>query len=142
MHDLPPALPIKSGRGVIFVWLGVATALMGGAVLYFFNPSQAGFYPRCFFKMITGWDCPGCGGLRATHQLLHGHLREAFALNPLFIVALPLLGYFVARPIVGFFTGRAWPQPFKSVVWLWLGAAVVIAFSVLRNLPWRAWFGN
>src|SRR5437868_4038030 len=131
MRDVPPAITIKSARGVTFVWLGLVAAVLGAAVLYFFNPAEGGFYPRCFFKMVTGWDCPGCGGLRATHQLLHGNFREAFALNPLFVIALPLIGYFAARPLVEFFTGRHLPQLFKAAVWVWIGATVVIFFGLL-----------
>jgi len=142
MRDVPPAITIKSGHGATFVCVGTAAVGLAAIFLYFFNPAASGFYPRCFFKMFTGLDCPGCGGLRATHQLLHGNFREAFALNPLFVLALPLIGYFAARPFVVSLTGRRLPQFFKSSVWIWIGAAVVIAFGVLRNLPWRAWFGN
>lgn len=142
MRDVPPAITIQSERGTVFVWLAAAATIVGAALLYFFNPSAGGFYPRCFFHMITGWDCPGCGGLRATHQLLHGHLREAFALNPLFVVSLPFVAYFTARPVVTSVTGRKLPQPFKSAAWMWVVAAIVVAFGVLRNLPWRLWFGN
>jgi hypothetical protein len=34
--------------------------------------------------------CPGCGSLRAAHQLLHGNLKEAWALNKPILIALPL----------------------------------------------------
>src|SRR3954469_13238606 len=128
MRDVPPAITVKSGHGVIFVWLGIAAAAVSAVVLFYFNPADGGFYPRCFFKMMTGLDCPGCGGLRATHQLLHGHLREAFALYPLLVAALPLVGYFLARPLAKFCSGHDWPQPFNSTAWIWVGAAIVIVF--------------
>lgn len=48
--------------------------------------------PRCLFHLFTGWDCPACGTQRALHQLLHGHLREAFGYNPFLLVSLPYLG--------------------------------------------------
>lgn len=40
------------------------------------------------FKLLTGYDCPGCGSQRALHALLHGDIN-AFAYNPLFIIAIP-----------------------------------------------------
>ena len=141
MPAVPPVILAPSGWGRNWIWIGIAAALVAAVVLFFFNPSQHGFYPRCFFKMVTGLDCPGCGGLRATHQLLHGHMRAALELNPLFVVSLPLLAYFAARSVIQYFTGRAWPQPFRKPAWLWAAGAVVLAFGVLRNLPWRAWFG-
>ena len=133
-------MTIERGRGKIFVWLGFFAAVAIGVILYLLNPSEHGFYPRCFFKMSTGLDCPGCGGLRATHQLLHGNLIAAFKLNPLLICLLPLGAYFGLRQIVFMRTGRLWPQPFRSSRWSMLLAVVVIAFGVLRNLPWSAWF--
>lgn len=139
MRDAPPPITVESGRGAVFLWLSLAAALAGGAALFFLDPSQHGFYPRCFFKMATGLDCPGCGGLRATHQLLHGHLAAAFALNPLYILTLPIAGFFFMRSILEQRTGRKWPRLFQPATSIWLGAGIVIAFGVLRNLPWHAW---
>jgi hypothetical protein len=34
--------------------------------------------------------CPGCGSLRAAHQLLHGNLSAAWALNKALLIGLPL----------------------------------------------------
>ena len=51
-------------------WLGgVAVAL---ATLATVDPNQPGHYPTCPFLATTGFYCPGCGALRAVHDLLHG----------------------------------------------------------------------
>jgi putative Mn2+ efflux pump MntP len=92
--------------------------------------------------MATGWDCPGCGGLRASHQLLHGHWREAFALNPLLVIALPIGAYLALRPLLARYVKWNLPQPFRSAAWVWIAAVIVVVFGVARNLPWRAWFSN
>ena len=71
----------------------VALLLVAGAaaiVLYVFDPATAGFYPPCLFRSLFGFQCPGCGSLRAAHQLLHGDLAAAWALNRTVVVALPL----------------------------------------------------
>ncbi|MCM3875226.1 MAG: DUF2752 domain-containing protein [Thermoanaerobaculia bacterium] len=60
------------------------------AVLFFFDPATAGFYPACLFKTVLGAPCPGCGSLRAAHQLLHGNVAAAWALNRTVLVAVPL----------------------------------------------------
>ncbi len=64
--------------------------LAGGIVLFFFDPATTGFYPPCLFKTIFGHACPGCGSLRAMHQLLHGNVAAAWALNPMVMIVGPL----------------------------------------------------
>ena len=126
---------------VVIGIVGVALSL-AAAVLFFFNPAEAGFYPRCFFKLFTGLDCPGCGGLRAAHQLLHGNIGAAFQLNPLLICLLPIGGWLVLRGVIKRFFGRNLPVPFADVRWVYVLAAVVIGFGILRNLPLGAWVGS
>lgn len=50
--------------------------------------SLAGVIPalRCPFKVYIGLSCPMCGTTRAWSNVYHGHLREAFLWNPLFLV--------------------------------------------------------
>ena len=126
--------------------VGIVAAVLLGSVgaltLFLFNPAEATFYPRCFFKLFTGLDCPGCGGLRAAHQLLHGNIAAAFALNPLLICLLPLAGWFVLCAGAKKFCGRRLPQPFKQAHWVWTLGVAVIAFGVLRNIPLREWLGS
>ena len=116
--------------------LAVAALLTAaaGVVLFWFDPRQYHFYPVCYFHQVTGLLCPGCGALRALHQLLHGHLVAAFRFNPMLVVALPFLVWIGAR--CG--CRRAPSQPLMSGVrpwWLWLALAAVLVVSVLRNIP-------
>jgi hypothetical protein len=110
------------------------------AVLFLFNPVEHGFYPFCFFYRTTGLLCPGCGGLRAVHQLLHGHLAAAFHFNALFVCSLPLLAWFGARHLVAKIRGDARPALVRPL-WLWFGFVVLVVFGILRNLPFAnaAW---
>jgi hypothetical protein len=118
-----------------------ALLLITVAILYRFNPIEHAFYPRCMLHVLTGLDCPGCGGLRATHQLLHGNIIAALKLNALFVALLPIGFYFATRHMVFVITGTRWPQLFKNSRWPIVAAVVVIGFGVLRNLPWRSWLG-
>jgi hypothetical protein len=68
----------------------LGTAALAAAVLFFFDPATAGFYPPCLFKTFLGVQCPGCGSLRAVHQLLHGNFAAAWALNPALMIAGPV----------------------------------------------------
>ena len=142
MREAPPIQRVESGRSAVFVSMSAVAIVTGAAVIFLFNPAHHTFYPRCLLKALTGLNCPGCGGLRATHQLLHGHVREAVKLNALFVLSLPIVTFFIARGGMERWTGRKWPRLFSTGTALWLGAAIVIAYGVLRNFPWRAWFGG
>lgn len=86
--------------------------------------------------VTTGLQCPGCGGLRATHQLLHRHIAEAWRLNPLAVLLVPfycLLACHVGLALVrGQGLRLSIPRP--AVIWWGLGGLIV--FGILRNLPW------
>src|SRR5262245_53996639 len=86
------------------VALTIATALLcvlaAFTVLFFFEPGRYSFYPRCLFPQATGLLCPGCGSLRATHQLLHGHVAEAFRLNALLVLAVPVTAWLLIKKFV------------------------------------------
>lgn len=91
----PPRLDTIHRQTSLRWWVGTLVAgAVAGWLLWRFNPAFHGFYPRCLLYSTTGILCPGCGVLRASHQLLHGNVREAFALNPLFIAVLPFAGWY------------------------------------------------
>jgi hypothetical protein len=107
------------------------------SVLFIFDPAQHAFYPGCALYKLTGLYCPGCGGLRATHQLLHGRLLAAFHFNPLFIVALPLLFWAFARATSRYFRGESF-VPALRPNWLWSSGVAILLFGIIRNLPFAA----
>ena len=59
--------------------------------LYFYNPQDIPFFPRCPFYALTGYKCPGCGTLRAIHALLHFRIAAAFKLTPFLFFAVPVV---------------------------------------------------
>ena len=113
---------------------GGAVAMLGGATLFWFDPSRVHIYPVCFFHQVTGLLCPGCGSLRALHQLFHGHLATAFRFNPLLVVSLPFAGW-----VAGQYARRRMHQQPASLpvrpVWVWVFLALALVFFVWRNLP-------
>ena len=113
--------------------LGLAFA--GGGLLFVVDPAQHALYPACWFYATTGLRCPGCGGLRATHQLLHGHLAAAWALNPLAVLLTPLFAWFGVDAVLTLVRGRGLPKSTPQPAVIWLGAAGLLAFGILRNLP-------
>jgi Protein of unknown function (DUF2752) len=77
--------------------LGTATVFAGGlAYIAFSDPHRPGsLFPPCPFHQLTGWLCPGCGGLRMTHDILHGDLGAAVVDNVFLLVGLPALAVWV-----------------------------------------------
>jgi hypothetical protein len=108
-----------------------AAVLAAVFVLFWFNPSQYAFYPYCVFYKTTGLQCPGCGSLRALHQLLHGNLLEALRLNTLLVLALPGLSIWALRHFLRQGNGPS----IKKGFWLWAALAIVLLFGIARNLP-------
>jgi Protein of unknown function (DUF2752) len=117
-------------------WLAAMLAAFAGAVLLgIFDPATSGIFPPCPVRYLTGWYCPGCGSLRAIHQLLHGNLRAAWAMNPLTVVLLPFLSYGLVSSALFELRGRELPQPFLPAVWIRALCAAILLFGIARNLP-------
>ena len=113
--------------------LGVATAAV--ATLALFDPATSGLFPPCPVRYLTGWYCPGCGSLRALHQLLHGNLRAAWSLNPLTVLLSPFLAYGTISYAFFEIRGRYLPRIFLPPVWIRVLCAVIILFGIVRNIP-------
>jgi hypothetical protein len=112
-----------------------AAVAAGLAMLRVFDPATSGIFPPCPVHYLTGWYCPGCGSLRAIHQLLHGNLWAAWALNPLTVVLLPFLTYGLISRALFEIRGQGLPQPFLRAGWICALGAAIILFGIVRNLP-------
>lgn len=113
--------------------LVVGGVLAAATLLVAIRDPHEGGYPICPMLALTGHACAGCGGLRAAHDLATGDVAGAWAMNPLLTILMPLAAVAWVVWLVRAATGRpAWDPP----GWLWVaGAAVVVGFSVLRNVP-------
>lgn len=114
------------------LFTGLAAGALGlGALAYvgLVNPHQPGsLFPPCPFKLLTGWNCPGCGGLRMTHDLLHGDVSAAVVDNVYLLIGLPLLA------VWSLWRARR-GRPVLSPVLLVMLIATATAWTVVRNLP-------
>jgi hypothetical protein len=115
--------------------LGVA----GMILLRVSDPATSGIFPPCPFRYLTGWYCPGCGSLRAIHQLLHGNLRAAWAMNPLTVVLLPFLSYGLASEVLQLVMGRRLPAIWLRANTIRALCVVIVVFGIVRNIPLHPW---
>lgn len=130
---VPRALSPGSEMRTAVVGATAVCASLGVAVLRVFDANS--LWP-CAFHAITGLHCPGCGLTRMLHALVHGDVARAWSMNPLAMIALPLLAvmlmqWWLAKPLL-----PAWVNRYAHDGRVWI--AVLIAFGVLRNLPFAA----
>ncbi|HET7305262.1 MAG TPA: DUF2752 domain-containing protein [Segeticoccus sp.] len=137
----PSAAATRSpgGRRGALLPLLVATGALGAVgYLAAIDPNETGHYPTCPFLFLTGLYCPGCGSLRAVHDLAHLDVAGALARNPLTVVAAAYLvlawGLWLHRSVTG--RPRRWLAP-AWVLWSLLG--LVLGYWVLRNVPGWTW---
>jgi Protein of unknown function (DUF2752) len=119
-----------TNRRRLSVALGIG-ALMAGGLGYvgLVDPHRSGsVFPMCPFRLLTGWNCPACGGLRMTHDVLHGDLAAAITDNVFLLVGIPVLaGWLLLRR-----------RRDKSLLPVPAAATIMIAmlaWTVVRNLP-------
>jgi hypothetical protein len=104
-------------------------------LLYAFNPADSLLYAPCPFHALTGLYCPGCGSLRAIHQLLHMHFLSAFRLNPLLVLSIPLLGYLLLHPYLVRSKKHFLPDVNIPAFLIWIYLGIVVSFWIIRNIP-------
>lgn len=121
--------------------LAPAAVLLGSTAalgyVWAVDPNEPGHYPLCPTKFFLGIDCPGCGIMRGTHDLLHGNVAGALDHNVLLAVFAPLAAVAWAVWAVRSWTGR---QPEVSAAQMRrrhrlmvAGLVVLVAFGVVRN---------
>ncbi|MEI7904712.1 MAG: DUF2752 domain-containing protein [Candidatus Firestonebacteria bacterium] len=110
--------------------------LSGAAFLYLHDPLKSIVYPPCFLKTLTGLNCAGCGTVRAAYSLLHLNIAEAFSRNQLLVLLLPVVVYIASGFAVNTLAGKkVIPQIFNKPGWAILLAALLLVYSILRNIP-------
>jgi len=119
-----------TSRGRLYGALGTGALLAGGlAYVGLGDPHSPDFvFPVCPFKALTGWNCPACGGLRMTHDVLHGDLGAAVVDNVFLLIGLPLLAVWL---VVRWRRG----QQLMTMPAIVVIAVAAIAWTVVRNLP-------
>lgn len=123
----------QNKRYRLLVGIGVPV----GAILFLASVLYTRKTPPCFFYELTGLYCFGCGAGRCLLALLRFDLYAAFRLNPLLILSLPFVAYYLLKVYLAFVFGRD-VLPFPEVKGRAFGISVliaVIAYGVLRNIP-------
>lgn len=131
----PPAPPWRrlAVPAGLFAAVAAAFAYVGAV-----DPARPGHYPVCPLFRLTGLYCPGCGGLRSAHAFVHGDLLAALRDN-----APAVAGYLGFAALWAVWVVRAARgRPLRidlTPARLWAVGAVLLVFTVVRNLPFGGW---
>lgn len=87
---------------------------------------------QCPFHEATGMDCPACGATRALVALLGGQPMLAMRSNALLFVAPFIVTGLQLLP-------KSWGERLNGDLRAAVLIAVLVLFTVVRNLPWF-WF--
>ena len=114
-----------------------AVALAGCALVFAVDPNEPGHYPVCPTRALLGIDCPGCGLMRGTHDLLHGNIAGAVDHNILIPVLVPLvlllwMGW-LKRASTGIRPAVTRAKFRRRNRLLVIGLMLLLAFGIIRN---------
>ncbi|MFG3658932.1 DUF2752 domain-containing protein [Streptomyces sp. NPDC047706] len=102
------------------------------------DPGEPGHYPVCPLLRVTGLYCPGCGGLRSAHAFVHGDLPAALQANALAVAGYLLFAALWTVWVVRAVRGRP-PRLDPRPAVMWGVGALLLLFTVVRNLPFGGW---
>ncbi|MFE9447680.1 DUF2752 domain-containing protein [Streptomyces sp. NPDC006739] len=125
--------------GRLAVPAGILTAVAGAfAYVGTVDPNQPGHYPVCPLYRLTGLYCPGCGGLRSAHAFIHGDFLGALRDNAAGVAAY--LGFAVLWTVWVVRAVRGRPVPTElGRTQMWTVGALLLVFTLVRNLPFGGW---
>ena len=132
-------------------WSRVRTPLIVGAavaaaslLVVVVDPNEPGHYPACPTKVVSGLDCPFCGGMRCARSLLTGDLSGAIDHNALVVVLAPIAAVAWVVWLWVRWTNRRMPSlsARSRRLLVWITVVVMVAWTVWRNVPAGAYFAS
>lgn len=109
-------------------------ASLGTLALHYRDPNRSGSWGYCPSALL-GFSCPGCGALRAVHDISNFDFASAASNNILLLILAPFAVAFMA-----WWLASSWKNSRDSFPRLpkefWFGLlAVAILFALARNMP-------
>lgn len=118
----------KTGLTAVIILGIIALGVLYSVV----DPAESKWMPKCVFKMVTGYDCPGCGSQRMLHSLLHGDLAGAWQANAFLVLLLPVLGIMLFAELFRSKYPMLFKTFFSTASCVLISVGIVLWF-ILRN---------
>lgn len=119
-----------------FFFLGILLAIItaGSVLVAPFLPHTIQL-PPCFFHLISGYYCPGCGGTRALRALCHGQFLQAVWFHPFVPYAASVYLYFMATQTIERISHGKFPIGMQYHNWIvWIAVTLIIGNFLIKNL--------
>lgn len=119
----------------IFLIAGITVAAAVLITVYsVFDPSSGDFpFPKCPSKLITGYNCPGCGSQRGIHALLNGDIAGCLKYNAMLIPALLMIALLTLASIIKD-RHPGLHKALNSTKSLTIVLTVIILWTIVRNI--------
>ncbi|MCW2812780.1 MAG: hypothetical protein JWN84_235 [Nocardioides sp.] len=125
-----------SGPALTLAGLGAATL-----ALALRDPHEQGSWGLCPSRAL-GFDCPGCGGLRAVNDLTQGRLLDAASSNLYLVLAIPVVALLLGRWALDAWRGTERASSALTTPLLVVAGVALVAFTLLRNVPAFGWLAS
>ncbi|MDR0436747.1 MAG: DUF2752 domain-containing protein [Bacteroidales bacterium] len=124
----------KTRKIIIFSLIGVVCIVL--VVIYGrLNPENSQLFPKCPFKLLTTFECPGCGSQRAIHYLFNLEIGNAIRANALLVFSIPYILLLLVADLLkskGQFFKRLHHVLYSPKA-IWAVFAIIIIWWIFRN---------
>ena len=105
-------------------------------IIYYLFVKIVGFGIPCVFNLITGLHCPGCGISRMFISLAAFDFKAAFGHNALLMILLPIASIFIIKHYTIYVLNGKQKATKIETAFLIICFILMIAFGILRNIPY------
>ena len=112
--------------------ISTAVLIAGCAYAVFFK--LTGFGIPCLFRVLTGFECPGCGMTRMCTSLVMLDFRAAWSYNPVMMCLLPFGILLIANALKRYITTGINITPKWETAVIVAMIVVLVIFGVVRNI--------
>lgn len=127
---VPKVFENKKFRAAVIIFITAVSIL----TLFLLNPAEYTYHPPCYLYLITGKLCPGCGGMRGMHLLLHGNIIDALKYNLLLPIAILLGLYYLLSQFSILFFNKPFPDLISLKIVFYPILFIALLYWVLRNI--------